>query len=458
MKDEAKEKRSEEQRVQDPTDPDSALDDPLSSELELGGATLRQLMNEDAPRNYASSASETEEPGTYINNRNIADVVEDLSDGLPIDVSENVIGYNSSADEDVFAHELKVRKMVANKTLKFDEHQEDLAETLEFLQNEGEVATKADFPPEAMKRFALLEKFEEMPFEKKQELLSYFVDRLKADVLAHLATQPGALETMTEYDRESFYFSLDDLVSQFSNELFLLNQQKADQEQGKLVKESPTFKKTVKDLEAYMENFDLLQNQRQVLRLLEAEQQDLAKEGFQAFGGEVNTFDEYRTIQGLQPKLDSDEALGSDDYDPNMRYAHMPSDWQKSQHWQELDPLEANEILQQFFKDQSFVPKMQEEREDQMVTDMIDRLYLTERFDLDYAKFFHGYKGGYNIEKLKRIVQRIKSDQDDLLHPFLDPEAAEDLDDALEYAAMKRLYKRTGHDDFKVSSSDSEAE
>lgn len=258
MKDEAKEKRSEEQRVQDPTDPDSALDDPLSSELELGGATLRQLMNEDAPRNYASSASETEEPGTYINNRNIADVVEDLSDGLPIDVSENVIGYNSSADEDVFAHELKVRKMVANKTLKFDEHQEDLAETLEFLQNEGEVATKADFPPEAMKRFALLEKFEEMPFEKKQELLSYFVDRLKADVLAHLATQPGALETMTEYDRESFYFSLDDLVSQFSNELFLLNQQKADQEQGKLVKESPTFKKTVKDLEAYMENFDLL--------------------------------------------------------------------------------------------------------------------------------------------------------------------------------------------------------
>tara|TARA_B110000305_G_C19352994_1_gene595278 strand:+ start:709 stop:957 length:249 start_codon:yes stop_codon:yes gene_type:complete len=69
---------------------------------------------------------------------------------------------------------------------------------------------------------------------------------------------------------------------------------------------------------------------------------------------------------------------------------------------------------------------------------------------------FHGHEGGYPVEKLRTILTRIRSDQEDMLHPFLDPKADEELDDALEILAMKRLYKRTGYEGFKVESSTDE--
>jgi hypothetical protein len=69
---------------------------------------------------------------------------------------------------------------------------------------------------------------------------------------------------------------------------------------------------------------------------------------------------------------------------------------------------------------------------------------------------FHGHEGGYPVEKLRTILARIRSDQEDMLHPFLDPKADEELDDALEILAMKRLYKRTGYEGFKIETSTDE--
>ena len=39
-----------------------------------------------------------------------------------------------------------------------------------------------------------------------------------------------------------------------------------------------------------------------------------------------------------------------------------------------------------------------------------------------------------------------------MLHPFLDPNEDEELDNALEILAMERLYKRTGREEFKLQS------
>lgn len=83
-------------------------------------------------------------------------------------------------------------------------------------------------------------------------------------------------------------------------------------------------------------------------------------------------------------------------------------------------------------------------------------MYLTSRYKLDYAKLFHGYEGGYPVEKLKTILSRIRSDQEDMLHPFLDPEADEQLDQALEIMAVKRLYQKTGDPDFKLETTTEE--
>lgn len=46
-----------------------------------------------------------------------------------------------------------------------------------------------------------------------------------------------------------------------------------------------------------------------------------------------------------------------------------------------------------------------------------------------------------------------------MLHPFLDPEADEDMEDAIESLAMERLYKRTGDEIFNedLNTSDEEA-
>ena len=43
-----------------------------------------------------------------------------------------------------------------------------------------------------------------------------------------------------------------------------------------------------------------------------------------------------------------------------------------------------------------------------------------------------------------------------MLHPFLDPEADEDLDEALEIIAINRIYKRTGHEDLKIETTTDE--
>lgn len=37
-------------------------------------------------------------------------------------------------------------------------------------------------------------------------------------------------------------------------------------------------------------------------------------------------------------------------------------------------------------------------------------LYTAERHGLDYRKLYHDFEGGYDIEKLTKVLERIKSD------------------------------------------------
>jgi len=53
-------------------------------------------------------------------------------------------------------------------------------------------------PAELMEKFGLLQVFDQLTFEEKSEALSYFVDKMKADVIAALVDKTDALEKMDE--------------------------------------------------------------------------------------------------------------------------------------------------------------------------------------------------------------------------------------------------------------------
>jgi len=46
---------------------------------------------------------------------------------------------------------------------------------------------------------------------------------------------------------------------------------------------------------------------------------------------------------------------------------------------------------------------------------------------LNYNKLYHNKDGGYSMDKLKRVMQRLKQDKEDGLHPFLDPTQEKEL-------------------------------
>lgn len=49
------------------------------------------------------------------------------------------------------------------------------------------------------------------------------------------------------------------------------------------------------------------------------------------------------------------------------------------------------------------------------------------RFGLDFKKLYHDFEGGYDIQKLTKVLQRIKSDHRQGFHPFVDPEGDKEV-------------------------------
>ena len=54
--------------------------------------------------------------------------------------------------------------------------------------------------------------------------------------------------------------------------------------------------------------------------------------------------------------------------------------------------------------------------------------YIAGRHQLNYEKLYHNIDGGYDMEKLKRVLQRTQKDIKDGLHPFIDQDEEDKLD------------------------------
>ena len=129
-------------------------------------------------------------------------------------------------------------------------------------QEQSALYMEATLPPELYHNFALLQRADRLTFEGKTEVLSYFVDKMKSDVMTHLVDNGTAIEGMSEEHRQDFYSMLDELVNSCSNALFTLHQREADREQGKLVKDSPMFQEAIQKVQLLSDNMNLIDSQR----------------------------------------------------------------------------------------------------------------------------------------------------------------------------------------------------
>lgn len=70
-----------------------------------------------------------------------------------------------------------------------------------------------------------------------------------------------------------------------------------------------------------------------------------------------------------------------------------------------------------------------------------NQLYYVNRFGLDYKKLYHDFEGGYDLKKLTKVLERIKSDYKQGLHPFIDPDEDDRMIENLERVLKIRVEK-----------------
>ena len=49
------------------------------------------------------------------------------------------------------------------------------------------------------------------------------------------------------------------------------------------------------------------------------------------------------------------------------------------------------------------------------------RLHTVGRHGLNYAQLYQDFEGGYDMEQLKRVLQRVQEDKEDGVHPIVNP-------------------------------------
>jgi hypothetical protein len=79
---------------------------------------------------------------------------------------------------------------------------------------------------------------------------------------------------------------------------------------------------------------------------------------------------------------------------------------------------------------------------DEVYDEYEKKFYTAARHGLNYAKLYHGLDGGYSMEKLKKVLKRIKSDHKEHLHPFIDEEEDFRVDQQLRKILKQRVDQR----------------
>jgi hypothetical protein len=87
-----------------------------------------------------------------------------------------------------------------------------------------------------------------------------------------------------------------------------------------------------------------------------------------------------------------------------------------------MDEADAFELIERLNQKSEHLYTQFDSEVDLLRDEYVEREYTAARHGLNYAKLYHGLDGGYSMEKLKKVLKRIKSDVQDNIHPFIDPE------------------------------------
>ena len=98
----------------------------------------------------------------------------------------------------------------------------------------------------------------------------------------------------------------------------------------------------------------------------------------------------------------------------------------------EFNPT-AQELLEHRLRKYQRQVVTQEQKIRQLEEVLLQRYETVGRHGLNYAKLYHNHDDGYSMEKLKKLLKRMKEDTEDGLqrHPLLDPKESKKLDQKL---------------------------
>ena len=259
-----------------------------------------------------------------------------------------------------------------------------------------------------------------MEFEQKSELLSWFVDCMKEEVIRHFQTE-GIYQEMDDKERIIFLKKLEHIQSQSKTTLFKLHQ---DYERGILVQENDQLVALQKEIADLQKQIDIIK--------LEKDQLDMIKSHNSSVDVFTSKFSQDNQLMKELKKLEhfktpSERAMptglsGKADATTLKSYLFFNFD--------SLDELDK-QLLTQYDRQSSSKYQTQEQRQARFKQEQDYKQYIVARHQLNYGQLFHNLEGGYNMEKLKKVLQRTQKDKEDGLHPFIDPTQEKKLDDQL---------------------------
>lgn len=157
-------------------------------------------------------------------------------------------------------------------------------------------------------------------------------------------------------------------------------------------------------------------------------------------------------------KFDESEAK-LDQYLPQLKEKkkQAPDALEESfKHLEVMDEGEAYEIIEQINKKYEHNVETYQNDIENLYDELMEKEYTAARHGLNYAKLYHGLDGGYSMEKLKKVLQRIKNDVKDNLHPFIDPREDNRVDEKLKKILKLRMDEKVTDEAAQEDAADDE--
>lgn len=239
-----------------------------------------------------------------------------------------------------------------------------------------------------------------MGFQEKSDLLSWFVDSMRTQVISHLE-EKEVLQAMDEDQKLDLIQELDDLHKKCADQLFEMHQTNA---KGELVQQNQYLKGLFKEIQDFKEKIDIVQIKKSQLDMIQFHNSNV-----DVFSRKISESKSNLNLEKLMPGGETKQDT-TDKLIESFKNIDV------------MDPGDADDLVDKLnernyqydFDTRDNVKKIEE--------DYYERAYTSARHGLNYSKLYHGLDGGYSMEKLKKVLQRIKSDVKDNIHPFIDPE------------------------------------